>query len=392
MKLELFEAIFNLQEQGKSYREIAKEVGRGESYVSNVLSYAKFGSLDEVRELLVEGKYASYSSSELCDIVEEILAQDYTMVEAAMRFKYEFNRIASLLRMRRDMQRPLEDNDLKDIKWCQQPTYSRKEQSRLAQEAKARRAANGTKSLSRLSFDISKIEAAPRVLGKAVTMPRQYRKDKSKATDVSEKLAHKALKTSKKPKDNTPEVKKYVPDINEMGADAATFLDAKGKFITMRGRRPYINPLSEGFEKLPEKVKEKCYKLKDLYSQVQLEFFNRIASQDIPDIVKRYVVAQEIIDSEKYKVSQTMIFFLCGIAHDNVRFVKSRVNRKDKYEDTYKYMQEFYDENDGKLGRISMAILLRTKGHYLCAPTVARLMRKKGLTYKSGKTTKKSEE
>lgn len=92
-------------------------------------------------------------------------------------------------------------------------------------------------------------EYPPRILGRAVAQPRSYGSKKSKASSTNKTK----IKTTKKTPAELKITKGYKSKLPK-GYPASDFLDENGNYINRTGRPPFIDPLSENFYKLPEKI------------------------------------------------------------------------------------------------------------------------------------------
>lgn len=400
MRSDKFDLICVLRKEGKSYNEIAEAIGLTSSHVSNILAMFKYASEDEVRSLLVDRKYSTYSLEELVNIGNEIVDKGYKIFEAVVHYKLHANKVVSLRDKRLKLKKPLSVADIAELNWCKGLNVAVVKHDDSANKVHVDPDEIIVGSPTTMTQqELKKFEPAPRIMGKATVTPRQHRPAKinrsknvasnKRATQKTQNILDNANNTRVVSISKEDLAKIFLPDINQYGAEAKSLLDSNGNYIVKRGRRPYIRPNSEGFSLLPQDIQNQNYSKFNQIMSYRQDFMQHISAEDIKSIEKRYLVAQSLIESKAHKLSKTMIYYLSGIEHDNVRFVASRIGRKDKYEEVYPLIIEHYKERNGKVGRFGMALYLHSIGYYFCASTAAKLMRKKGLVYISNKKATK---
>lgn len=401
MKEQVLDTIFELNRQGTHYTKIAEQLSLSIGHVSRLLSYLQFGTEEEAKDLLVHLKVNTYDLCELIAITDFAVENSFTVVQFSMTYKIEFNKASALLNARKAAGKSLDANDFKNFAWGKHIEVSK---YALSQKYLSKHIIDvngvivgGATQLSDQEY--AECLPAERIMGRAYAVPRYYLPPKiMRRKDIAEEKLHQkklqeAISSANAQATDQSKLSKakvlLLPDIDSLGIPAASLFDANGKYIPKKGRPQFINPSSDGFDKLPDNVQKRSLRMAFDMKAVQEQLKDQLTAEELKQTDSRYLVAREIISQEKFCLSPTMIYKLCGIGHDNVRFIEERLNRPDKYEQVYPHMQQIYALHNGHIGRIRMAIELRKQGYYFCAKTCAKLMAAKGLVYISPKSNAK---
>lgn len=219
-------------------------------------------------------------------------------------------------------------------------------------------------------------ENAPRRIGKAKAMPRAYRnpnyvRKRSKKYRESQQLNPQA-KPAPKVKAKTPPRAPSKETILTAPSPASDFLDENGQYTIHKGRPPYVDPLSEGFDLMPDPVKKYSIVRQSQDCALIKGFYERSRGRDL-DTLDRFKIYLELKEAFPY-ISKTRILRACGITPNREKELLQSMDRADPYEEVRPLIKKIYDESKGRAGRITIAAKLRKYGVYLCDQTVRRLM------------------
>lgn len=155
-----------------------------------------------------------------------------------------------------------------------------------------------------------------------------------------------------------------------------------------KGRPPYVDPRSERFDKLPQKVQASslCRAHEDIC--LEREVVNRIPDVNHVSTLQKYQIFLEL--RQLYpNLAKARLFAACGIAPSREKELELAITSPDQYAEVKAAMIDIYKKCNGKVGRIVMAKYLRKYGYYICDITARRLMKELGLVYYDGKHTSK---
>lgn len=439
MTEELLEQIYALFQQGANYRDICKATGCNQTLASSLITCFKNTSKAEVFDVLVHHKYLtnSYTVGQLSDIVEEMCQEDCGLWQGVIRYRIEYSKLYSLLKLRKELKHKLSVDEIKaQCKWAGPLLRTKKSRTTPVQDdaAVTEQPTSGVfqtqHSTVLNSQDLSDEELLaltdkPRIFGRAVAVPRYYRGKKlnrNKATMEANKqqkrikqriadasqasleaadnstadaatVAASASKTSGETT-NKPKQRKRGDGKNThffTGHPAADYLDAEGNF-TLAGKRcrwPFVDPSSEGFEKLPAELQ--IASLKRRLEQVSLEAAAWHLVVDRPreslSTAERYEVYLGL-KNQFPDVKDHKLLVASGLDPQRRDSYASMLDRPDPNAVAKKYILEIYEERQGNVGRVSMALELRKFGIYLCDQTVRKLMKELGLKWDPPKSAR----
>lgn len=299
MKLETLKIIYDRYLGGASYTDTAQAIGKTPPYVSNVYSYFKNGTYDEVVDVLVFQNYKRYSLDEYIEIAEQMVTQKIKLIEGVLHFHIEFNRLAALTRLRKNKGSVLSYEDMRALSWTGKANVSN---STKAKKSKAdevdlpnvTETPHGTHIMSNdmTAEELEKVTDKPRKFGRANVHPHAYHGKKvmrnksvteanKQQERIKQSIANAQEKLLTKNDDTTAASQEVVTKVIQetgttitndngelsvsevshrsynkptifTGHPASKFLDENGNYTGGgRGRPPYIDVNSEGFDTLP---------------------------------------------------------------------------------------------------------------------------------------------
>lgn len=289
MLLEEFNKIYQLATSGASYKDLARELGFSASYMCRLLYTCRAGTYEQVKRILVDCAYKRYSLEELIDIAETIFTKRISLAEASILYQFEYNRVANLLRLRKQKGRKLTIEDL-NFQWAQAYDAFAKRKPELTLPVAAFRTPY---SLCIPSTDLTKAELKalqPKkpIFGRARAIPKTYRpakinrnrqhvlaeKQQKQIAEIIKQAENAIISTEQigsKMAEDTKATKTSKRTTIFKGYPASQFLDENGNctLIGKRGRLPYVNPDSPGFDKMPDNVR--LYSMQRSREDLQIE-------------------------------------------------------------------------------------------------------------------------
>lgn len=400
MKQELLKSVHQYLQDGLPSRQIAHLVGMSHGYVSNLCSYFNYGSYEEVEQLLVKQMYQNYSLEELTSIAEEIYVHHVNLTQGVMKYKLNFNRLQELVCKRKEKGSSLELCDLNDISWAgtvaqniSAATVSALPSSVVVTPYSVMMSASDL-----TSEEIKQVSVKEVKIGRAKAIPKAYRSPKkalNKAVVEGIKQQQRILNNlaaandalqSNQSTEAMPTVTERTPYKSKLfkGHPALKFLSESGEYLVTKGRPPYIDPHSEGFDKLPHRIRELSIKRSLEDAELECAALQELSKFSQVTTLRRYGVYLEL--KQKFShIPKSRIFAACELAPSREKELQQLLTRPDKYLLVKEYMKDIYRERNGKTGRITMALELRRYGVRLCDQTVRKLMKQLGLKYECNK-------
>lgn len=248
MDLNLFDRIFEVANAGGSYVSLSKTLRLSPSYLCRLFQACKAAPYEDVKRVLVDGQTKCYTSAQLSEMADTIVRAKIPVSVAAIRYQLEFNRLAKLVKLRKDKGRSLTPHDLEQpwvkAMWMSDEMY-----------ALSLRLPKGT------FITPHSIVYASRDL----TDEELQALEAAKAQRARQPVPYQAGKPSRSAlgflDDDTPDIEGhdsslvYTPTFF-YGHPASDYLDEKGQptLDTTLDPLPFVNPDSPGFEKLPKAV------------------------------------------------------------------------------------------------------------------------------------------
>lgn len=424
----MLEQAYDLIQQGCDYKDLSETLGYNRSSASSLITCFDCAAKKDVIDLLAHSQYltSTYTVEQLSDLVEEMFLQHYGLWQGVMKFKIEYNKLNTLITLRKKEGHKLTIDEIKThCKWAGKLLRTKQSRSTPVSEQEASDAATeqpvaGIKQTQHSTVldsqplsdeELQALTDKPRIFGKAKVMPRHYRgpkKDRNKSIVEAKKqqdrikqrivnasqnaqeadqvatcanVGHKASnatsdKSSQRAKRGEGKATKFFP-----GHPASKYLDAQGNFklAGKRCRLPYIDPSSEGFDKLPYKVQvASClHRIEQLNLELAATQLAKRPRESLTT-AERYKIYLAL-KGQFTKVKDSNLLIACGLDPSHKKFYAEMTSRPNKYDEIKPHILDIYEASQGKAGRITIAVELRKCGIYVCDQTVRKIMIECGL-------------
>ena len=117
----MLEQAYDLIQQGCDYKDLSETLGCNRSSASSLITCFDCGSKKDVIDLLAHSQYltSTYTVEQLSDLVEEMFLQHYGLWQGVMKFKIEYNKLNTLITLRKKEGHKLTIDEIKThCKWA----------------------------------------------------------------------------------------------------------------------------------------------------------------------------------------------------------------------------------------------------------------------------------
>lgn len=405
MKGDVFDDICKQRQNGSNYQEIAQVMGLHPTTPYTVINAVNKVGYEIAKSLLVDRCFQThtYTADKLAEVTEDIVSQEMTLWDAVFAFKIQLERLRQLVNLRNKQGCKLTGAlILSKFKWAgklggiNERQAQDKDNQNLSSNVINTNHSKTYVPRKIVKAEIKSLEDQPRRIGKATVAPRAY----SGRKIMRNKSILAASKQQQRIKQRIEETKLSLEpldpsltnvensEVNESprrnkdavlvkARSASDFLDAQGNCIIKKGRPPYVDPLSEGFNKMPEAVKRYSITRNGQDCELVKAFSECSIGKELTTMT-RFKICQSL-RSKFSNVPKERVFRACGIAPYREKELLVASTKPDRYAEVKPLIVKIFEDYNGRAGRITIATMLRKHGVYICDQTVRKLMLEMGL-------------